>query len=409
MSAESPRGPGSPIAHYVGRRLHRRIFAWFSATIVMTAALVGVGVRILGVVDADGPDRRVDVVVEDEGGRSVGGGGACRHPVARIPFTRDGRGAGNVVVCIERPRPRPLLRVGLPLLVLLGVLWLAAGLLARRLARPLSELAEVAEDIGRGRFESRRRLRHDQEDEVGLLSDVVGAMAERIEGQLEGQRALLAAVSHEIRSPLARMRLLVEMGRDPVDPTVFDKLDAEIIDLDVLVGDLLAGARVDFAALRPVALGARDLAHRALEVTGAAPSVLADVPAGVLVKGDATLLGRALQNLVANAQRHGGGIVALRVIQGPGASGRGPLALGEVAFEVDDAGAGFGEGEEERVFEPFYKRPRPGAASASVGLGLTLVRRIAEAHGGRAYARNRRDEGGVVVGATVGFTVGVSA
>ena len=113
-----------------------------------------------------------------------------------------------------------------------------------------------------------------------------------------------------------------------------------------------------------------------------------------MFQGDPTLVQRAVGNLVQNAAVHGGGVLALRLRGGDG--GR------AVTFEVDDGGPGFAPGEEEQVFRPFHRGKGSGA---SLGLGLSLVRRIAEAHGGQAYARTRRDPS---TGAAVGATVGVS-
>jgi signal transduction histidine kinase len=115
----------------------------------------------------------------------------------------------------------------------------------------------------------------------------------------------------------------------------------------------------------------------------AAPNPGAPSSRQVQVLADATLLGRALVNLLDNAKKHGGGVEALKVKR----------ENGHVAFEVEDRGDGFAEGDESKVFEPFYRRGENG----SLGLGLALVKRIAEAHGGRAYAENR-GEGGARVG-----------
>jgi two-component system OmpR family sensor kinase len=107
---------------------------------------------------------------------------------------------------------------------------------------------------------------------------------------------------------------------------------------------------------------------------------------------DATLLGRALANLLNNARRHGQGAEALRIFERDG----------RLAFCVDDRGPGLQPGEETRIFQPFYRKDRGGEAreAGSLGLGLALVQRIAQAHGGEAFAENR--PGG---GARVGFTV----
>jgi signal transduction histidine kinase len=151
---------------------------------------------------------------------------------------------------------------------------------------------------------------------------------------------------------------------------------------------------MDFAALSRRPLDAVETASRALERAGADPTALVverenDEAGPIPIQADATLLGRALANLIDNAKKHGGGVEALKVKR----------ANGHVAFEVEDHGEGFVDGEEGRVFEPFYRRSEQG----SLGLGLSLVKRIAEAHGGRAYAANR--EGG---GAKVGVEIPVA-
>jgi signal transduction histidine kinase len=140
---------------------------------------------------------------------------------------------------------------------------------------------------------------------------------------------------------------------------------------------------------------------------GEEPGKLRVLAAPARITADATLLARALANLIENAASHGGGLEALVVRAGAGVAGG---ALGELSasspmtsksgliFEALDRGPGFLPGEEQRVFESFYQRP--GAEprqKGALGLGLTLVKRIAEAHGGRAFAANR-EEGGARVG-----------
>jgi signal transduction histidine kinase len=413
----------------VRSRLHRRIFAWFGASIFVTGLVTLGAMSALGALHStrawpDGTraflaDRFARVwddpaeaqalaaelrrdfgvavaTVGPSGAPIVVEGPRCARPILRLPVARGGAELGVVELCHDRRPPAPIAHLAAVLGVAGLVLWGASGAIARRLARPLAELARVAGEIGAGRTSARVRFAcrdHRVDDEVSVLAAAMNDMAERIERQLGDQRELLAAVSHEIRTPLARIRLLVELARDgaPVDKTL-DDLDREVVEIDALVGELLASSRLDFTALAASPLDAAEVARRALERAGLDPGLLR-APAGpVPVSADPTLLARALANLLDNAAKYGGGAEVLRVERRDDA----------VAFEVDDRGAGLGEGEEERVFQPFYRRTSPtsGEDRGSLGLGLALVRRIAEAHGGRAYALNR--EGG---GARVGFEI----
>lgn len=337
---------------FSGAHLRRRLFLWFGATIALTTITVG--------------------CLAHFGGRSGAGPG-------RLPFF-------------------------LFFLIPVAILWAATGKVARRIARPLDELVRVAQDIGRGRLDARVRLDRSGIDEIAELSRAVNDMATRIEAQMADQRELLAGVSHEIRTPLARLRLLVEIARERGPAfTNLDEIDRELIEIDALVGELLASARLDFRAVSAVPLDAREVALRAAERAG--------VPAErVLVEGDdtafaadPTLLARALANLLQNARVHAGGVDCL-VVRDGGAG----IELG-----VRDRGPGFEPGDEQRIFERFYRKAVPateeaGAAGFSptaagggradgLGLGLALVRRIAEAHGGTAAARNRSDGPGAEV------------
>lgn len=298
-------------------------------------------------------------------------------------------------------------RVGM-LLGAAVTLWAVSGMVAGLLVRPLVQVARVARAIGDGRLETRLELgRH--AGELGLLSDAINDMAARIERQLADQRELLAQVSHEIRTPLGHMRILLETARDGAGgdggatPLQVTELEREVLEIDRLVGQLLAGSRLDFGAVerRPIAAG--EVAALALERAGLSPELL-DVelsPADRQIDADPTLLGRALANLIDNAQGHGGGLTALRVRPGEAASGG-----GEVVFEAEDAGPGLPEGDHARLFERFYRGGAPDRAGrhGSLGLGLSLVDRIARAHGGQAFA----EPGPAGTGARVGFSIGPS-
>ncbi len=404
----------NPLLCFIRARLQRRMFLWFGATILFTGLAVAFvmgasgggatgwhreadrGRNLAGDVFAsvwDEPARRdalartvsedldATVVLETTQGAALSSfGGPCAGKRLSLPVTRDDQPIGRVSLCAARYLTSPF-QIALPLFVTGVILWAASGKIARRLARPMAELARVAHELGSGNFAARVELgRHQHHGEASALALTMNNMAARIERHLTEQRELLAAVSHELRTPLARIRLITEMARDQgVPDATLDDLDREVVEMDALVGDLLASSRLDFAVLSRRPINAVEAAARALERAGVDAGVLsadADGDAEPLrVEADATLLARALANLVDNARKHGGGIESVRVHRDGDA----------IAIEVEDRGAGFVDGEELRIFEPFYRRSEQG----SLGLGLSLVKRIAEAHGGRAYAENR--------------------
>jgi two-component system, OmpR family, sensor kinase len=412
----------------VRARLQRRIFWGFGAVIALTLLITGAVTALMGgptwrqeanrlqrfaarrftqiwerpaernaFAEALADDLDTEVTVLDRERQAlVTYGEPCRGKRFETPVQRRGETLGYVSVCARRPAgegPSGPWRFLLPLLAAGATIWAASGVIARHLARPLSELVRVARDLGAGRFSSRVRLSPGEEGETAVLGQIFNDMAGRIERQLEDQRALLAAVSHEIRTPLARIRILTEMARDG-DPSPLDTIDHEVVEIDELVGELLASSRLDFGAIEPVRLDALDVATKALERAELGPEVLAAEGEGPFsFSGDATLALRAVLNLVVNARAHAGGVESLRVLR------RGA----HVVFVAEDRGPGFAPGDEGRVFEPFYKGPAGRQAGArSVGLGLALVKRIAEAHGGHASAENRPDGGARV---TLAFAV----
>ncbi|MCC6649481.1 MAG: HAMP domain-containing histidine kinase [Polyangiaceae bacterium] len=420
---ERPRG----VAGFLRRRLQRRLFVWF-ALAIFVAMFAGVVASSLGGaapgaawrrdwgrlrnlasdqlarVWDDPPARdalaknvaeRFDLSVNlvDVGGRPLAVfGGRCGKHGLSTDVRRGHDVLGRIVVCGERVRPGPA-RILAPVAAVALVLWLSASLLARRLARPFHALSRVAEDLGRGRLGTRITRTSSDDAEVAAIADALNDLAARAEKQLETQRALLAAVSHEIRTPLARMRLLTELSRGG-DASALDKLDAEVAEVDALVADLLAGSRLDFGAESPVpvdlgALAADVLDKRGVDVT----RLSADVEDRVVL-GDPALLGRAIGNLVSNAEQHGEGLLEL-TISSP--------RPGVLRVEARDRGPGVDPADASRIFEPFGAQRAEGPGSGgrekpgSVGLGLSLVRRIAEAHGGGVFAR-AADGGGAIIG-----------
>lgn len=410
---------------YLRAHLHRRIFVWFGLSIFVTGLVVALVMNLVGgsswrqelerahtfvsnraaevwdvpewrnaLVQGISRDLNVDVELRDvSGALLVRGGGVCDKPDLTFPVMRDGAQLGTALACYSSSRPRRPWRFVLPLLLSGAMLWMMSGAIARRLTRPMDELVRAASALGEGKLETRVQLGRGATGEMAVLAESFNDMAARIERQMADQRELLAAVSHELRTPLARLRVLTEILRDGGgDPKTLDNVDREVVELDALVGELLASSRLDFGQVTPRALDARELASRAVERSGLPAELLTVEAADTSLVADATLLGRALANLLDNARRHGQGAEALRILERDG----------RLAFCVDDRGPGLQPGEETRIFQPFYRKDRGGEAreAGSLGLGLALVQRIAQAHGGEAFAENRPDGG-----ARVGFTV----
>ncbi len=416
---------------YAGSRLQRRLFVWFALTVLLTAAAAAgatwVALRLLHPDLARGPERQRRVVVQrlvqawadperrlavvrdlqeqfgdgvhlrDAWGHDlVSIGGPCDYGPPTLPILTGDRVLGHLEVCGPRFPPRPRLWIGL--LAGVSALWIACGFIARRLARPLVEVARVAEQISRGQFDVKiaRAVGHGHHrDEVAVVGEVLRDMAQRIDHQLREQRELLAAVSHELRTPLAHLRLLGDTYRDrpdlgPAGIQLIEQAEREVSDLDDLVGQLLANARLEFREIQRRDVAVVELCVQLLERKGLDPTLLDVEGDDLAVVGDPTLLQRALANLVDNARRHGGGAVALRV-RPDGA---------QVRIEVEDGGPGFAPGQTDQAFKPFYAA---GHKAESLGLGLHLVERIIDAHQGHVFARNVREA--APRGAIVGFAL----
>jgi two-component system, OmpR family, sensor kinase len=409
-------------------RLQRALFWWFGLTILMTSC---VSFGVMRLVSPDAHSWRKDterlqlfaadrfakvwddaqarhelmvavsqafdaaVRVKDSSGRDIDAvGGECKSRSFTIDVTRGGHTLGTVSGCLRQYHGPNWLSVGATLFAAFVTIWAATAKLTRRLTRPLQDLTRVTRELGEGKLESRVRLGHHHRGEVGILAESINEMAKRIERQLNDQRELLAGVSHEIRSPLARLRVLAELLQSgSASPGLHQKIELEVAEIDDLVGKLLASSRLDFGALELSNLCARDIAERALTRAGLATARLADTSEAVIIRGDATLLARALGNLLENAEHHAGGIdrLALRA------------DAGHVYFEVMDRGPGLSTEALAHGFDPFFRGRQDGQTSSrgALGLGLSLVRRIARAHGGDASIDNRRDGAGAIATLTL--------
>jgi signal transduction histidine kinase len=287
----------------------------------------------------------------------------------------------------------PVLVTALVLLIVA----VATAPLARRITRPVERLTEATRRIGGGdlsyrvRADAPRRRRRSWKrrrrvDELAELTRAFNEMAERVERLVRGQRELLANVSHELRSPLARIRIALELlPRDGDAEARLVEVARDLDELERLVDDVLTTARLEATRL-PTHLGRVDVSELLTQVAERArhDPLVADgtvqvaTEAPIVLVADGALLKRALSNLVENAAKYGAPPITLA------ARAEGDHAL----LSVTDEGPGIPANERERVFTPFARLDRartPGGAGEpprGFGLGLTLARRVAEVHGG---------------------------
>jgi len=272
---------------------------------------------------------------------------------------------------------------GLAAVLVLLFVAVAAGAwpVARGLTRRLKALQQGVETFGAGRLE--HRVAVSGRDEVAAVAESFNRAAAHIEALVRSHQSLLANASHELRSPLARMKMAVSMLDEDTPPARRERLrreiDTNIAELDALVEEVLLASRLD-AQHTPLQQERVDLlglaAEEAARVNAQADGVALSVP------GDERLLRRALRNLLENARRYGGDEVSIAIER----EGR------DACVRVFDRGPGVPEGQRERIFEAFYRMPGHAETAGGVGLGLSLVRQIAQRHGGSVRCLPR--EGG---------------
>jgi signal transduction histidine kinase len=294
------------------------------------------------------------------------------------------------------PEPWPLLSLpfGLPgavgPLVLVALLFVAVALgaypVVRRLTRRLESLKQGVQAFGAGDLS--QRVDDAGKDEVAAVAVTFNQAAERIEALVRSHQNLLANASHELRSPLARLKMAVAMyGELPEAQRegLRREIDTNVAELDALVEEVLLASRLDAGAALDLSEPVDLLGIAAEESARVDAEVEAQGPSEHWVRrGNERLLRRALRNLLENARRYGGSEIQATVVA---------AADGAVQLRVCDRGSGVPADLRERIFEPYFRLPGHAEREGGVGLGLSLVRQIAEAHGGSVHCEPR-DGGG---------------
>jgi len=373
--------------------------------------------------------RRVPPWIEEsrEGGTQPGGaqggnqrGGPLRHRswmdnflpdrIMRQALTLDGR---RYTLVLELP-PGPRGFLGPNDIPLLGIAIILSGLvcylLAWSITSPVARLRKAAQSLASGDLSARAGAPvGGRRGELTELMRDFDRMAERIEGLVDSQSRLLKDVSHELRSPLARLSVALGLARQRATPEVAPELESALNRIEIeadrlnqLIQRLLTISRLESGSdgLHKTQLSLRDLVEQVArdaeyETPGRGCRVTADAADEFLVEADPDLLRSAVENAVRNATRYTaeGTTVEVRLERQQAANGNGE----EIVIRVLDSGPGVPDEALAKIFEPFYRLDDArNRQTGGAGLGLSIADRAIRLHGGQLRASNRK-EGGLEV------------
>jgi two-component system, OmpR family, sensor histidine kinase CpxA len=324
-----------------------------------------------------------------------------RHGFTRVAVKLQGRSGREYIYAVgaaERRGPPSgisLLGVALRWSVTLLVSGIICYLLTRYLTTPILRLREASQQLAQGDLSTRAAAGMERRrDELGSLVQDFNAMAARIEELVSGQRQLIYDISHELRSPLARLNVALDLARERKgnDPA-FDHMDQDLERLNEMIGRLLTVAKLDSSAI-PVAMSQVDLTELVSQIARGADlelrkndaAVQLTLPEQFFIHGNAELLHSAIENVVRNAIRYTGigNPVEVSVTTQPSSA----------LIVVRDHGPGVPESELANIFQPFYRiADDRNRESGGTGLGLAIAGRVIRIHGGTICARNAQPHG----------------
>ena len=278
----------------------------------------------------------------------------------------------------SRVSTQPLLTLAVTLIGGIVLAVVAAIWLARRITEPLARLEAAAAEVGRG--EVPELLPETGPRELAALAARFNRMARQVRELLAARTTLLAGISHDLRTPLARMRLALALLAEQPAPSRIEQLEKDIEAMDELIARVLDLAR----GLGNEPASDIDLGALAAELRDAAPPgrVLVALPAEPLaLKAPAVALRRALGNLLENALRYGGAEPVELVAQ---------HVESQIRIGVIDRGPGIPENQREAVFQPFHRvETSRSVATGGSGIGLAIVRQLATANGWQVELKDR--------------------
>jgi signal transduction histidine kinase len=290
---------------------------------------------------------------------------------------------GTRLHVVARGRWSPLELLGrlTPILLVIGIgLTGLAAWVARRVTRPLGRFAEATVRLGAD-VAAAEPLDERGPSEIREVARAFNTMQEQIRRLLEGRTHMLAAVSHDLRTPLTRLRLRTEFVEDDQERA---KMRKDLDEMEAMIHAAIGYARSDGGGESPVTADIVALLEEIrMELTEAGHRVRLRAPGGVPWEGRPLVLKRALRNLVENAVNYGGH-AELRVAMTPL----------DITITVEDGGPGIPEAEIEKVFTPFYRLEHSRSRdTGGVGLGLAVARAVIREHGGDITLSNRPEGG----------------
>jgi two-component system sensor histidine kinase CpxA len=330
---------------------------------------------------------------------------SMKYGIARAALMLTSQTGRTYIFATELPAgPRAALGINRTAVVLQwGVALLVSGLicslLTRYLTAPILGLREMTQKLATGDLSVRAGSGLTQRrDEIGDLVRDFNTMASRIEELISRQRQLTSDVSHELRSPLARLNVALDLGRQRKgDDPAFAQMEEDIRLLDEMIGHLLTIARLDIAAPQ-VPMMDLDLAnvlsqvvrHAQFESMEPEGAIKFTSPGECIVRGNAELLHSAIENVIRNAVRYTSTatLVEVNIEREDSSSGA------KIRLVVRDYGPGVPDSELKNIFQPFYRladaRDRQ---SGGTGLGLAIADRVVRIHGGTIRAENAAPRG----------------
>ena len=325
---------------------------------------------------------------------------------------RDGEAAG-AYSSMPPPRPRAFgeglrpeheqnSRAIIPMLVGLLASLLFAALLAWYMAKPIRRLSDAFQALAGGNLHTRiGNSMGRRQDELTALGHDFDRMAEQLTGSLQSQRRLLHDVSHELRSPLARLQAAIGLARQQPERVdeYMARMEREATRMDKLIGELLTLSRLEagttmgedlvhldelFAELIDNTRFEAQTAHKGF-VAVCQPADMSNL----CIPGRYELLYRALENVLRNALRHtlADTSITLKVEQLQG------QFQNQLQITVQDEGTGVPDAELKTIFAPFYRGQEAERSTEGYGLGLAISQRVIQAHGGQIIASNRAGGG----------------